>query len=185
VKHLDMTRAAFIAARDWMGSLKLASAGDRSYSYDAALQLSDGAVAMIASGFAQNGGTDGIIDLGGNQGVTPVQQARMDAALVVNVTALDTVTGDESYELWVLGSNAAGFTAGTVAVLGGMVIGGIAGKTTIGALNTVLDTTGMYEILFTNEQDNIKYQYIKLYLVIAGTTPSITLNAFVAEIPRI
>ena len=66
MKHLDMNRAAFIAARDWMCSLKLASAGDRAYAYDAALQVADGAVAQIASGYAQNLGADGIIDFGGN-----------------------------------------------------------------------------------------------------------------------
>lgn len=161
-----------------------AGAGDRAYSYDAALQLADGAVAMTASGWAQNGGADGIIDLGGLQTVTPVQQARIDAALPIFVTALDTVTGDESYVFKLLGSNTASFPAASVAELGSLTIGGIAGKTTLGIANSILSTTGMFEILFTNEQNNVKYQYLKLWLVIAGTSPSITFNAFVAEIPR-
>ena len=157
--------------------------GDRSYAFDAALQLADGAVAQGVSGFAQNLGADGIIDLGGLQTVTPLQQARIDAALVLNVTAIKTSGTDESYEFWVLGSNTSTFPAGSVAVLGGMVIGSVAGKTTIGVLNSILSTAGMFEIIFSNEQNLTKYQYLKLYVVIAGTAPSITYNAFVAEIP--
>lgn len=158
--------------------------GDRSYAFDAANLLSDGSAALTVTGYTQVGGADGFIDLGGNQSTTPKQQARIDAALVIFLTAIDTVTGDESYELWLLGSNDANFGAGNVVPLAGMVLGGIAGKTTIGIVNGAVDTAGMYEVSFTNEQNNVKYQYLKLRVVAAGTTPSATILAYIAEIPH-
>jgi hypothetical protein len=158
--------------------------GDRTYAFDAANLLSDNAAAYTASGFAQVGGADAILDLGGLQSSTPKQQARTDEALVLDVTAIDTVTGDESYNLILLGSNDSAFGAGNVAILGSFILGGVTGKTTIGALNTFVDVAGRYEFCFSSEQANVKYQYLKLYLVIAGTTPSLSLLAFKAEIPR-
>ena len=73
--------------------------GDRTYAVDANNFLADGAAALTASGYAQYGGADGIIDLGGNQNITVTlpsiaasssitpQQARIDAAVVIDVTA--------------------------------------------------------------------------------------------------
>ena len=158
--------------------------GDRSYGFDAGNLLSDGAAPIIVTGYTQVGGVDGIIDLGGNQSVTPKQQARIDAALVLFITALDTVTGDESYVIQLNGSNDPAFGAGSVVNLGTLIVGGIAGQVTLGVLNALLSVTGMYELSFTNEQANVKYQYLKLRIIAAGTTPSVTMVAFIAEIPR-
>ena len=67
--------------------------------FDANMGLSDGSAAYAATGYAQYAGQDGVIDLGGNQNVTITlpsiadvstitpQQARIDAVLVVDVTA--------------------------------------------------------------------------------------------------
>jgi hypothetical protein len=41
-----------------------------------------------------------------------------------------------------------------------------------------------YEILFTNEQGSGKYQWVKLFLVVGGTTPSISFQAFIAVLPE-
>lgn len=158
--------------------------GDRSYAFDAANLLSDGITPLTATGWAQNGGADGIIDLGGNQSTVPLQQARIDAALVMFVTAIDEVTGDESYIISLVGSNDPAFGAASTVELATKVLGGITGKTTIGVPNTVADPVGMYEVSFTNEQANVKYQYLKLRVIAAGTTPSITFQAFIAEIPK-
>ncbi len=160
--------------------------GDRQYSFDANLQLSDGAAAYTATGFAQVGGADGIVDLGGNQGVTPLQQARIDAVCVIDVTALDAVTTDEAYRLILVGSNVAAFTAGTIMVLGELELAGgvlsVLGPGAAGVTKTA--TTGRYELLFCTEQDDTKYEFIKLFLVLTGTTPSITFTAFVAVLPE-
>lgn len=155
--------------------------GDRTYSFDANLQLSDGSAANTASGFAQVGGVDAILDLGGNQGVTPTQQARMDGVVVIDVNALDIASGDERYTFKLLGSNDSNFGVGNVAELAGLSIG----KGTSGTPATLTDgVVGRYELLFCSEQASVKYQYVKLYVSIAGTTPTITFIAFIAVLPE-
>jgi hypothetical protein len=172
--------------------------GDRTYSFDANMALSDGAAAVAATGYAQYAGQDGIVDLGGNQNVTITlpsiadsstitpQQARIDAVCVVDVTAV-TTTGTASEKLILVGSNdpAFGATSG-VFQLGMMEFGAAAsldqanGKVTA-APNSVGGSR--YEILFTSEQNNVKYQFVKLYVVIANSG-SITFKAFVAVLPE-
>lgn len=150
--------------------------GDRTYSFDANLQLSDNSAAYGATGFAQVGGAQGLIDLGGNQGTTPKQQARTDAALVLDVTAIKTSSGNETYKVILLGSNDPAFGAGNVEMLGEIMLGAAASRD---GINMLTSTTGRYELFFTNEQANVKYEYLTLYLVIGGTTPTINLLAFV------
>lgn len=186
MKSKLMSSAAFIAARDWMCSLKLASAGDRTYNFDANLILSDNAAAYTVAGVAQVGGADAVLDMGGNQGVTPLQQARIDAICVVDVTAMDAVTTDEAYRLIVEGSLVASFANGTVQVLGEMELAGgvlsVLGPGAAGVTKTA--TIGRYEILFSTEQANVKYQFIRLFIVPTGTTPSISFSAFVSVLPE-
>jgi hypothetical protein len=173
--------------------------GDRTYSYDANACLSDGAAAQTASGYAQCTGVDGIVDLGGNQLVTITlpsiadsstitpQQARIDAVCVIDVTAIDIASGNETYRLCVVGSNDPAFGSGKVNCLGEMEIGkgaslGFANGQDAPAVPAI--GGNRYEVPFTNEQANVKYQFVKLYLVISGTTPSITFKAWVAVLPE-
>ncbi len=170
--------------------------GDRSYSYDANNGLADGAAPMVAAGYAQFAGADGIVDLGGNQGVTVTlpgisavgtitpQQARIDAVCVVDVSAL-TLAGVDIYNFLVLGSNDPSFGAGNVYALGAMSIGmGAAMAFPNGGNTAAVPAVGgnRFEILFTNEQNNVKYQYVKLY--ITGTFGSVTFKSFIAVLPR-
>lgn len=159
---------------------------DRTYSFDANLELSDNAAAYTASGWAQKGGADGVVDLGGNQGTSPVQQARIDAVCVVDVTALDGVTTDEAYRLIVAGSNDPAFPNGAAQVLGEVELaGGILSVLGLGGAGvTKTAVTGRYEIMFTNNVAGNFYQYVKLFLVLTGTTPSISLEAFIAVLPE-
>lgn len=153
--------------------------GDRTYSFDANLLLSDNAAAYTADGYAQAAGADAILDLGGNQGTTPAQQARIDAVCVIDVTAIDVASADELYRLKILGSNATAFTA--TRVLAELTLGKGTAKV---PSSTIDDTTGRYELFFSTEQDDTKYQYVKLYNDVAGTTPSISYQAFVAVLPE-
>jgi len=154
--------------------------GDRSYSFDANLLLADGAAAQTASGYAQVGGADGILDLGGNQGVTPKQQARIDAVLVGMISAIDISSGNETYKLKMLGCNAANFAA-NVQCLASLELG--KGASLVPA--TQVDAApGMFELPFSTEQFNTKYEYVKLYLELGGTSPSIQLQAYVAVLPE-
>lgn len=160
--------------------------GDRSYSFDGSMVLSDGAAAQVATGFAQNGGADGIVDLGGNQSTSPKQQARIDAVCVIDITAMDATTTDEAYRLLVLGSNDSTFANGNVFVLGEIELAGgvlsVLGPGGAGVTGT--SATGRNEILFTNEQQNTKFEFVKLFAVLSGTTPSLTYKAFIAVLPE-
>ena len=172
--------------------------GDRSYTFDANNGLSDGSVAYTASGFAQYAGADGIINLGGNQNVTVTlpsianvstitpQQARIDAVVVLTLTAIYTA-GANAFKVMALLSNDPSFGAGNVQV-GGMLEFGTAGSTDVPNGITTPAPAGVggsvYEILLSSEQNNVKYQYLKLYNVVSGTTPSITYEAFLAVLPR-
>ena len=159
---------------------------DRTYSFDANLELSDAAASYTATGFAQCRGADGLVDFGGNQGTSPKQQARIDAVAVVDVTLLDATTTDEAYRLLVLVSNDPAFgngkvyVAGEVEIAGGVlsVLGpGVAGVTGTGVI-------GRYEIMFTNQLAGVIYQYCKMFHVCTGTTPIITYEAFIAVLPE-
>lgn len=171
--------------------------GDRTYSFDANAGLSDGAVAITASGYAQYAGADGIMDLGGNQSVTITlpsiadvttitpQQARIDAVLVVDVTAV-TTTGTASEKLIIVGSNDPAFGAGKTTQLGMMEFGAIASQEQPNGFVTAAPNAvggSRYEIPFCSEQNNVKYEYVKVYVVIANSG-SITFKAFVAVLPE-
>lgn len=154
--------------------------GDRTYSFDANLLLSDNAGLYSVDGYSQVGGADAIIDLGGNQGVSPLQQARIDAMCVIDVTAIEVGSNDEIYRLKVLGSNSPAFTASRV--LAEMTLGAGAVKVPVSTLN---DDTGRYELPFCTEQDDTKYQYLKLYVDVNGTIATgIAFQAFVAVLPE-
>lgn len=175
--------------------------GDRTYSFDANMGLSDGAAAYTASGYAQYAGADGIIDLGGNQNVTITlpsiadvstltpQQARIDAMLVIDLTAIKTSVGNELYKLMALLSNDPAFGAGNVTMAGMLELGaaasidGPAGAAFVTPQPAAVGGS-RYELGITSEQNNVKYEYLKLYNVISGTLPTITYRAFVAVLPE-
>jgi hypothetical protein len=171
--------------------------GDRTYSFDANMAISDGAVAITASGYSQYAGADGVVDLGGNQNLTITlpsiadvstitpQQARIDAYLVLDVTAV-TTSGTAVAKLILVGSNNPAFSAGTTVQLGMMEFGAIASLEQPNAFITPAPNAvggSRYEIGFTSEQNNVKYQFVKLYVVIANSG-SITFKAFIAVTPE-
>lgn len=154
---------------------------DRTYSFDVNLMLSDNAAPYTATGFSQVGGANAILDLGGNQGVTPLQQARVDAVAVIDATAFDITSGNETYKMIVLVSNDPSFGAGNVVMAGEIEIGKGASLDGIDMADAV---TGRYELMFTNNIAGSIYEFAALYLVIGGTTPSLSINAFLAVLPE-
>lgn len=154
--------------------------GDRSYSFDANLVLSDNGAAYTANGYTQVAGADQILNLGGNQGVTPLQQARMDAVCVIDVTAIDIASGDERYRIKLLACNTADFASNVVEIAS---IG--LGKGSSGTPATQKDSVvGQYELMFCTEQASLKYQFLKAFVEVSGTTPSISLLAYIAVLPE-
>lgn len=153
--------------------------GDRNYNFDANLVLSDGS-AVTADGYTTVGGSTATLDLGGNQSTSPTQQARIEMACVLEVSAIDTTSSDERYNIKILGSNDSAWASGNVVSLAEFSLGyGGAGVPTTLATST----TGEYEMFFATEQDDVKYQYIRMYVDVAGTTPSITFQAYCAVLP--
>lgn len=154
--------------------------GDRAYSFDANLLLSDNAAAYTADGYSQVAGADAVLDLGGNQGTTPLQQARIDAMCVIDVTAIDIASGNETYVLRILGCNLSSFASGVVE-LAAITLGKGASLVPATQADSVV---GRYELPFCTEQANAKYQYVKMYVDTGGTSPSISFQAFVAVLPE-
>ncbi|MCK1445422.1 hypothetical protein IVB43_23845 [Bradyrhizobium sp. 48] len=167
---------------------------ERTYSFDANNVLSDNAAAYTASGYLQAGGADGIVDFGGNQGVTITlpsiddvssitpQQPRIDAVLIVDVTAIDIASGNETYQLDLMVSNDPAFAAGNVVCAGGVQMG--KGTSLRGAVAQKDSVTGRYELMFSNNIAGAIYQYAKAYLTAGGTTPSVSITSYISVLPE-
>jgi hypothetical protein len=166
----------------------------RTYSFDANAVFSDNSAAYVASGYAQALGADGLIDFGGNQGATVTlpsiadvvtqtpQQPRIDAMLVVDVTAIDISSGNETYQLDLMVSNDPAFAAGNAVCAAGIQLG--KGTSLRGAVAQKDSVTGRVELGFTNQVSGNIYQFAKLFLTLGGTTPSINIGAFVSVTPE-
>ena len=171
----------------------------RNYTFDINMLLDDGTGAHAAAGYGQVGGSQGIVDLGGNQGITITlpsisnvstitpQQARGDFACVIYDMAV-TLAGSDIYTATLVGSNSASFASGNVN-LGAMTFGQAAAFAYPNAAATTAPLGAgnfpagwQYEILFTNEVQNTPYQFVSLYY--SGTFGSITAKAFVSVLPR-
>jgi hypothetical protein len=134
----------------------------KDFTYDHALLLKD-AGALTSSANSQVSGQARVLDLGAG---------RVDGRVVLDVSAIDTVTGDESYIAQVQVSNSATFASGVVAIASKQ----LGGATPTG--NTVATPIGRYEVHFSNEENGVLYRYARLRWVIAGTTPSVNAVAF-------
>lgn len=166
----------------------------RTYSFDANMLVSDNAAAYVASGYLQVAGADAILDLGGNQGVTITlpaiddtatytpQQARIDAMLVLDITALDITSGNETYQIDVMVSNDPNFAAANVICAAGIQFG--KGASLRGAVAQKDSVIGRIELGFTNNIAGSIYEFMKVYLTTGGTTPSVNISGFVAVLPE-
>lgn len=90
--------------------------------------------------------------------------ARFPAVAVCAITALDKTDTNETYDLVIEGSVDTAFTAAKQL-----------GSQTVTA-------TGRYTVLFDNDQGGVVYRYIRYRPVLAGTTPSITGQVFLAPL---
>lgn len=122
--------------------------------FDFAHRMKD--AGLIAADAAwQVGGADKIIDLG---------LSRVDGRVILDVTAIEVATGDESYRLKLQFSNSATFASG--------VIGGPQfhlGDSSVLIGESADSVIGQYELPFTNELNGVLYQYIRGYTDVAGT----------------
>ena len=139
--------------------------GQRTYTQDAELILNEGG-AMTASGVPQKNAA-GI--------VKKVGAGRFEGIVVIDVAAMDMTSADELYRIHVQGSDTEDFS-GAVQNLATVELGAAAARAGTADISVV----GRYELPFQTEQADVTYDYIRLYVQIAGTTPSINFTAWVA-----
>lgn len=94
---------------------------------------------------------------------------------IINVEAIDIASGDETYTFSILGSNDPARSDATV--LGTVTLG----KASAIANETVDTAAGdRHTIQWQSAKNGTNYRYFDLRLDVAGTTPSITFNAYTA-----
>jgi hypothetical protein len=110
---------------------------------------------VAASAAAQVGGSNKILDLGA---------ARMDGRVIIDFTAIEVASGDESYNISAQFSSSATF-ASTVVNGAGLLAGDAA---VLAGVDT--DTpVGRHEVGVTNEINGTTYRYMRLYTEVGGT----------------
>lgn len=127
----------------------------KTYTFDYNLRAKDAGL-VAASAAAQVGGSNKIIDLGAT--------GRFDGVALIDLTACEVASGDESYHVEIQFSNSASFAStnvvGPVLKLGDSTVN-------FGSADTA--ATGRYELPFTNEYAGTIYRYLRVYTRVAGT----------------
>jgi len=149
----SLAEFAHLRFMGWMGkqgfvlSLNLYS----QHTYDASLLLkAAGLVAASADGSL-------ILDLG---------EGLFEGVAIIDVTAIEVATGDETYQVIYEGSPDAAFTAGTLAVLQRIMLGSVAAST---APQGFADTVGRFTVPLRNERNGTLYRYMRIRTVVIGT----------------
>lgn len=107
----------------------------------------------------------------------------MDCDLVVDVTALEKDTGDESYTVVLEGSPDAAFgTAANIVVMARIVLGAAAATAMAPTGSAGASNTGRYLVPVRNEIGGTTYRYARIRTVVAGTVVTgINYTAFLAK----
>lgn len=141
----------------------------RDQTFDAALELKDAGL-IAADDIAQVDAADAILDLGA---------ARFDGRVIIDATAVEVASGDESYDLIVEFSNSATFASGIVRGPS-MKLGDAAA---IGNADTD-NGVGQYEFGFTNVVAGTVYRYARLAIDVSGTIATgVNFTAYVVRVP--
>lgn len=139
-----------------------------SQTYDNLLLLKD-AGAVVATGAATVNSVPRVLDIGGNPaGSGNSGGARMQAKVVLDVSAASSANSNETYRVSLQGSNDITFSTG-VSELGSVNVNNNIGS-------------GREEIHFVNEVANVIFQYVRLYVTVGGTSPSINFVGFIAKL---
>lgn len=107
------------------------------------------------------------LDLGGD--------GHFEGYLVIDVSAIDVVTGDEVYYVHLELSDTSVFTAVYDKIV--VPLGSDATGVHTGTANS---TVGRFVVPVTNEYKGVSYRYARLKTTAAGTTPSITFTSFLS-----
>jgi hypothetical protein len=152
--------------------------------YDALLAFCS-AQTITATGYLNNLNS-GQVDFGGS--LPSSGAGRTDGILSMDITACDFSSGDETYKLCLFGSNDVAFGNGNVELLAyhdlAAASAGRQVATILGASPTIPPTNlsgTIIQLPFTNLMQRIYYRYARLYAVLGGTTPSITMTAWLSR----
>jgi hypothetical protein len=151
--------------------------------FDAMLAFCD-TQQLTATGYFNNLNS-GQIDLGGNKPVSAV--GRTDFIWNMDLTVLDETTTDETYKICLFGSNDVAFGNGNVELLALHDFGLSANRVVATILGTspAIPATGLagtlIQIPATNLMQRIYYRYLRMYGVLAGTTPIITATSWISR----
>lgn len=131
---------------------------------DVALLLKD-AGAITADGVTQVDGADKVLEIG---------HGRYTGEIVVDITAIDVASGNETYAIRTQFSDDAGFGSG---VVNGATL-------EVGAAVSGADATeaGRYVLPFTNVVGDVQRKYMRVFVDVGGTSPSIDFQAFVGKL---
>jgi hypothetical protein len=99
-----------------------------------------------------------------------------DMVAVINIEAIDISSTNEVYTFRIVGSNQTNRSDGEVLAMG---IVGHAATITIETRNSAAGDRVV--IPFRTEKNRTRYRYVDLHLTAAGTTPSITFNAYFSK----
>jgi hypothetical protein len=152
--------------------------------YDAQLAFTSGQV-IAATGYLNNLNS-GQIDFGG---ANPSSGAgRKEGIWTIDVTNVDFSSADETYKFHLFGSNDVAFGNGNVELLAfhdlAAVTAGRQVATILGATPTI-PPSGLagtiFRIPFMTLMQRIVYRYVRAYVVIAGTTPTVTVTSWLSR----
>lgn len=150
-----------------------------------ALTAFTNAQTITATGYLNNLNS-GLLDLGG---AAPVSAAgRTEGLWSVDMSAVNMVTTDEFYRFALLGSNDSAFGNGNVELLDFFDIANLTANRQIATIlggSPAIPPTGRaatkFQRLFSNQQQEIIYRYVKAYVVVGGTSPSITVTSWLSK----
>jgi hypothetical protein len=143
---------------------------------------------LAATGYFQLGGNPAQIDLGAT-GFGGISSAGLTRGMwVLQITAIDFANADESYKFNLLGSNDVAFGNGNVELLAfhdfAAVTAGRQIPTILGPSPTI-PPVGQGGVLvyvpWMNFMQRILYRYVRCYLVVGGTTPSVTVASWLSN----
>ena len=121
-----------------------------------------------ASAAAQVGGSDKIVDLSAADGVDGTPSGsdgdRIDATLIIDVTAIELATGDEIYDILVQVSASSTFASGIKTVAGLNLADVLVSD---GGADD--GEVGHYELSFTNEYNGVAFRFCRVFTEVAGT----------------
>ena len=141
----------------------MATLQNQSYTFDIDLELKDAGLIAANETATQVDSADAIIDLGAGRAV---------GTFVINATAVEVDSSDESYAIQPMFSNSSTHASGVVAGMQ-LAIGDAAGLATLYPTPTVSPDTdlgvGRYEMPFTNVFNGVSYRYVLLAVTVAGT----------------